>query len=84
MLRIKSNCVLQELEKFGFERSLKKEEEFWCFNRTNYDLTLYVNAKTRQIFIRSGEYADCEDGLTIEPKLYDLIKAEMVEKVEEK
>lgn len=85
MLKIKDDVDLKELEKYGFKKDVyctfEGEEELWCFNRTNYDLNLYVNTKNRQIFISSGEYSDCEDGQTIEPKLYDLIKADLVEKV---
>ena len=77
MLKIKDNVDLKELEKFGFEEYVT----YWHYNKTNYDLTLYVIKSTRKVIIHSGEYGDCEDGKSVEPKLYDLIKADLVEKV---
>lgn len=77
MLKIKDSVDLKELLNFGF----MEFEDFYCFNYTDYDLTLYIIKGSRHIRICSGEYADLEDGKKVEPKLYDLIKADLVEKV---
>ena len=78
MLKIKDNVDLKELEKFGFEK--EKYGDRYEFNHSNYDITLYVEPD-RKIIIRSGEYSDCESGERVEPKLYDLIKADLVDKM---
>lgn len=80
MLKIKDSVDLKELEKFGFEEF----EWTYIFNKDKYDICLMCNKETRKIKIFSGEYDDCEDGKKVEPKLYDLIQANLVEKVDDK
>jgi len=79
-LRIKDNVDLKELEKFGFKLKYNEnngnpfsyEKEFTGWNRIS-DITIYV--ENREI--------DCciEEGMPVIETLYDLIKADLVEKV---
>ena len=77
MLKIKDNIDLKELEKFGF----KEGEEYYGFNINKYDIGLIIGKTYREIQIVSGMYADDENGEKVEPMLYDLIMAGLVEKV---
>lgn len=79
MLKIKDNIDLKELEKFGF----KGTSDTYEFNNDDYDIGLVVFKETRKIIIYSAMYGGYENGKKVEPKLYDLIMAGMVEKVEE-
>lgn len=77
MLKIKDNVDLKELEKFGFV----------CFNqeRQYYEKKLGRKYDNEEINIYGGEINISLDGWEtreLDP-LYDLIKADMVEKVEE-
>ena len=77
MLKIKDNVDLKELEKFGFEYYTKN---LLTYGYTNRELHIAIDLKSREMFIREpfrdndGE----ENNLTI---VYDLIKADLVEKV---
>lgn len=79
MLKIKDNVDLKELEKFG----LVKDDHFDLFTRYEYKpnngTCLYVD-EYRNIIIFPTYY----DRLSIKimDKLYDLIKADLIEKVE--
>ena len=74
MLKIKDNVDLKELEKFGFdlEQTKDKFDQIWGFDR---GLLFYKDSRT----IISPWYNQ-DTALDI---LYDLIKADYVEKVEE-
>ena len=92
MLKIKDNVDLKELEKFGFE--ITKNEWFETNNDEAFEAVLYfetdgVNVslcveayrKINFYFEEEKDYTYTRfDELDI---LYDLIKADMVEKVEE-
>ena len=69
MLKIKDNIPLKELEKFGFENK-SDYVKICAFGR------VVVLKRSRKLFIE--EYS-CED--TCYDIIYDLIKADMVEKV---
>ena len=90
MLKIKDNVDLKELEKFGFEYDnsnntyIKKIIE-GDINDTTYSWCsewLVVSTKNRKIkiFIDDEYYCVYTNGDTLE-ELYDLIKADLVEKV---
>lgn len=72
MLKIKPNVELKELEKFGFIVKILP-----TFESVNYANLIWCNTKTRKIII------DNFVGDEIIDKLYDLIKADLVVKVEE-
>ena len=82
MLKIKDDVDLKELEKFGFKFNVGYEDiitVYDCGDNRTY-LGIDIN---RTIFINSGLYGDCptnffEKQLVI---LYDLIKADLIEKV---
>lgn len=72
MLKIKDNVDLKELEKFGF----KYNDNYHIHYEYNF---LIIEVNTRKIFIGSG--VDEVNGDEEIIKLYDLIKADLVEKV---
>lgn len=74
MLKIKDNIPLDELEKFGFKELGKQYEKYFGSE------TLIVRKSDRRIYIETHNMWDiAEDCLGA---LHDLIKADMVEKVE--
>lgn len=71
MLKIKDDVELEDLEKFGF--TVVDDDYIWLEEEEN----IYIDRYKRTIYICS----DFEDEIyNLEP-LYDLIKADMVEKV---
>ena len=88
MLKIKNDVDLKELEKFRFEREFDKDmQEYTEYKNIIDDIEITIDYN-RNIYIW-GEDSCCircnqlciDEGLT---PLYDLIKADLVEKVEEK
>ena len=84
MLKIKDNIPLKQLERFGFER-IKNERldqyEWDCGDNRSY-ITIGID---HQISLISGLYGDVPEYDFDKNQLdiiYDLIKADMVEKVE--
>lgn len=82
MLKIKKNVDLKELEKFGFEKDEVVYNKF--VGKTKKDFVLmsvfFVN---NQIDIYVGDDDQVTDPCSINlDTLYDLIKADLVEKVE--
>jgi hypothetical protein len=74
MLKIKDNISLDELEKFGFEFNGKE----WQY--TNFTSEVLAIQDNRCIYILADNIFNiAEDTFGM---LYDLIKADMVEKVE--
>jgi hypothetical protein len=77
MLKIKDNVDLKELEKFGFK----------CFNEEKqfYDIKLCERYDTEEINIYNREINISLDGWETNnlDLLYDLIKDDLVEKVNE-
>lgn len=78
MLKIKNNVDLKELENFGFEQD--KDLDWYRYD-LNSNSNVYVKPIRRQIILRaySRNYS-VDNHLDI---LYDLIKADLVEKVQE-
>jgi len=82
MLKIKDNVDLKELEKFGFKlkynenngKPFNYEKEFIGWNRRS-DITIYIEDRKINCYI--------EEEMGIIETLYDLIQADLVEKVEE-
>lgn len=88
MLKIKDNVDLKELEKFGFKREFDEDIlEYTEYKNIIDDIEITVDFN-RIIYIW-GEDSNCiscnqlciDEGLN---SLFDLIKADFVEKVEEK
>ena len=82
MLKIKDNVDLKELEKYGFEhhtmiyvKEIKRNSEF-----LKEEKVIYVEEEDREISIHKGLFNVDEELDTI----YDLIKADLVEKVDDK
>lgn len=79
MLKIKDNVDLKELEKFGFEF-----ERGTTFTKTigeSYITTSDCDLRKISIYIEDWEIEDNRN--EIFNTLYDLIKADLVEKIEE-
>ena len=84
MLKIKDSVDLKELEKFGFEY----DEDINCyfyygFTRANCnsEIRMYIDKKNKTITTGFDMYV--HEG-KIHDKIYDLIEAGLVEKVEDK
>ena len=75
MLKIKDNIDLKELEKFG----LHKEKVYFGYVYTNKTLEIEEKDKT----FDTWDYLECTDLNIYNNTLYDLIKADLVEKVDE-
>lgn len=79
MLKIKDNVDLKELEKFGFKIKSCFTDKY---GKTMYAYGFLVASRiTRELSISSG--VDEVNGDEEIAKLYDIIKADLVEKVEE-
>ncbi len=82
MLKIKDNVDLKELEKYGFK---KEPEKAYYYNYINEELEIFVwitkgyDYKPRHIYVESKDYTVIFSQLNA---LYDLIKADLVEKVD--
>ena len=81
MLKIKEDVDLKELEKFGFE---EHEKNYFYYGFTtpfcNSEIRMYVNKEDR--IITTVLDINVHEN-KIHDKIYDLIKAGLVEKVEE-
>lgn len=80
MLKIKDNVDLKKLEKFGFEG----DELQWLYygfttQHPFSELRIYINKETRLI---STEIDAFTSPYKVHDKIYDLIQAGLVEKVE--
>ena len=85
-LRIKDNVDLKELEKIGFEKTYWDKLEYYQYDCKDNRTYWQVFIDTREICLHSGLYGDIpeyffDNQLNI---IYDLIKADLVEKVEDK
>ena len=83
MLKIKDEIDLKELEKFGFEDNYNRTSLIKNFER-DYGTDDYIAVNKESKVIKLEHYQD-EYGATdifgVDILLYDLIKADMVEKV---
>lgn len=80
MLKIKDNVDLKELEKYGFKHWKEKNHNFYeKTSEENIELTYYVDCEFRNITVSTYD----GDEVELDNLLYDLIKADLVEKVEE-
>lgn len=75
MLKIKDNVNLEELEKFGFEITVKKKQLLYVWKNKHLVDVIEINTQTRGI---TNLVDRCGNVV-----LYDLIEAGYVEKVEE-
>lgn len=78
MLKIKDDVDLKELEKFGFKESEWLEGKPTELHKNFTDIELYDSIyekwNIRKIYVSGSAYLD---------EVYDLIKADLVEKVED-
>ncbi len=94
MLKIKDNVYLKELEKYGFKKVVDfyiREYEFEQI--INYYQTRYIRIRNLPNYAYYKEIQDCGkdrlgfvhqnyEDIGLEDKIQDLIKADLVEKVE--
>lgn len=84
MLKIKDNVDLKELKKYGFKRM---KNHFYKCKRGSYSKSLkngYIEIDNNTRWIsQDGNNFFREDEIVYQNALYDLIKADLVEKVEE-
>jgi uncharacterized membrane protein YfhO len=74
MLKIKDNVDLKKLEKFGFE---KNSDDEYQLTMKNHDVrTIIVVEDERTIYLQAMGYVVQDIDI-----LYDLIKADLVEKI---
>ena len=81
MLKIKDNVDLKELEKYGFEYC---ERGFYRYERIINNIlawTLYITRTHHNIQIMVHE--PCTMAKELQCLLYDLIKADLIEKVDQ-
>lgn len=80
MLKVRDNVDLKELEKYGFE-----ENGFYYSRTLNfeyYKVEIYIE-KDRKYLIIKNDYYDSDYACYIPSIIYDLIKSDLVVKVEE-
>lgn len=87
MLKIKDNIDLKELEKFGFryDKVLNKYTKVFDYGFFWRDIDVYIdnpNFKHREIKAYSSIMTDSIKEEWIENNIQDLIKADLVEKVD--
>ena len=78
MLKIKNNVDLKELEKFGFKKSF----DDYYIQDNNYSVIIQINKENKIIRTRTTDYSILQVRATWNI-LYDLIKADLVEKIED-
>ena len=78
MLKIKSEVDLKELEKFGFKKQYDIDTaDLVLYQHRHYEF-VWVGIKDRDLKATPKTY---EEDIPINDLLYDLIKADLVEKV---
>lgn len=88
MLKIKDNVDLKELEKFGFvlkevKNFNKRKVNVYCLlDKDDKDDIQFYFRENRTIAYNN--YPECRSENQIYDALYDLIKADLVEKVDDK
>ena len=78
-LRIKSDVDLKELENFGFEYNDYSGQYKICERNIDGATYIYINVWNRKILFRQDKSLDKE----CLNALYDLIKSDLIEKVDE-
>lgn len=78
MLKIRDNADLKELEKFG----LYKTKVYFGFVYTDKNIEVKIDEKYNRK-IDTWDYLECTDLDKYNDILYELIKAGLVEKIEE-
>lgn len=85
MLKIRDEIDLKELEKFGFKPYWFYDDNLYktiCKGRRGQQFDLIIDTDRSLVGYSEGADGDGEESY-IDDTLYDLIKADMVEKVEE-
>ena len=81
MLKIKDSVDLKELEKYGFIK--EPDSHNYLFEIDNSEYLVLESGIYIRLYI-DDEYYCCYSGKNIFDKIYDLIQADLVEKVEDK
>ena len=80
MLKIKDNVDLKELEKYGFKKGGVYYRQI--FNYEYYEVKIDIELDRKYIIIQN-DYYDSNYACYIPDIIYDLIKADLVEKAGE-
>ena len=86
MLKIRDNVDIKELEKYGAIYEIETKEYYFKINSSEY---LEIPADKESKFYKQvrlyieDEYYNCWTSVNSFDKLYDLIKADLIEKVED-
>ena len=89
MLKIKDNVDLKELEKYGFEKlgnNYRKHKYSWkreLGNNSYYELYVNVDNELHICIVGDAYCWELRIVHRLQDIIYDLIKADLVEKVEE-
>ena len=92
MLKIRDEVDLKELDKFGFYNQYEEINDlypnrdnsgyqYWLSWYDKYDIAIRIDSNTKQITCSVGYDYNREDYDKHYDLLYDLIKADMVEKI---
>lgn len=79
MLKVKDSIDLKELENFGFEYNDYSGQYKICERNIDGATYIYINVWNKKILFRQDKSSDKE----CLNALYDLIKADLIEKVSE-
>ena len=80
MWRVKDSVDLKELEKFEFKYNDYSEQYKICKRNIDRTTYIYINVWNKKILFRQDKSLDKE----CLNALYDLIKADLIEKVDDK
>lgn len=78
MLKIKDNVDLKELEKFGFKLEFRGKYQY---GYDKYDISIEIQDDRTLDTVSPLDY-NLEDTKSFMDVLYDLIKADLIEKIE--
>ena len=82
MLKIKDNVDLKELEKYGFKKNFSEDTGELVGYRSRYFQYVYMMVKDRKLNL-SIDYIHNDNEEEFYNLVFDLIKADLVEKVED-
>ena len=82
MLKIKDNINLKEIEKYGF-KYIEDKEPYYVYDLNDNRTYLVIDEETKEIGIPTSLYGDIPSYyINNFNVIYDLIKADLVEKVD--
>ena len=83
MLKIKDNVDLKELEKFGFRYYTGYYGSRGYLKELEYNDDIFIYEDNKKVFFEIEDFCGDDWNKFCEELVYDLIKADLVEKVDE-